>query len=311
MSALMGRETDPPVRVGSGVFADQLSGRYAALALVAALNHRRRTGEGQYIDLSMAECITNLLGHFLAGSARSGRLPPRLGNRDAVYAPQGIYPCRGQDEWLAVTVKNDRQWQELVDLIGSPRLRDPALTAAEGRRRCHDEIDDAIAGWTADKDKDDLSGLLQSRGIAAGPVRKVHDSLFDGHLAARGAFQMVRHTQPVLGYAAHPHLTTPWVAAGKRRARLTDIRHAGADNASVLRRWIGMTATEVAALGRRGALVDSGPLKVEIRVAPPVPSTPDFAERLGLPRAEDGSPNPRSRPLQPPGLPRTEDGSDA
>src|SRR6185437_2425556 len=95
MNAQMGAANDPPMRVGSGVFADQASGRYAALALLDALAHVRATGEGRTLDLSMYETIVHLLGETVLAAARTGAVPTRLGNRDARQAPQGVYRCAG------------------------------------------------------------------------------------------------------------------------------------------------------------------------------------------------------------------------
>ena len=116
LNSVQGRDDEPPVRVGSGIFADQLSGMYAALAIVAALEHRQRTGQGRYIDLAMAECVTHLLGPSVVYTERTGSLPGRPGNRDPHRAPQGTYACRGNDQWLALTVADDEQWSSLVEL---------------------------------------------------------------------------------------------------------------------------------------------------------------------------------------------------
>ncbi len=289
MNSLMGRESDPPVRVGSGVFADQLSGRYAALALIAALNHRRRTGEGQYIDLSMYEAIVHLLGREVMRAALTGGAAERRGNRDSRYAPQGVYPCKGEDEWIAITVKDDAQWRALAALLGDARLQNPELATVPGRQDCHDEIDVVISSWTGLHEKNELAALLQSRGVAAGPVRKVSDSMFDPHLAARGVFQTVTHTAPILGFDAHPHPTTPWVAEGRRRHKLTEIRYVGADNYSVLRRWAGLGRKRVETLVAAGALADVGGLPVVERAGPAAPRDRDFGERLGLPPTTEGA----------------------
>jgi crotonobetainyl-CoA:carnitine CoA-transferase CaiB-like acyl-CoA transferase len=305
MNALIGRPDDPPVRVGSGVFADQVGGRYAALALIAALEHRRRTGDGQYIDLSMAEGITHLLGDKILSAARTGRLPERRGNRDALIAPQGVYPCKDEggrtrsardgdevaerdtthpsDSWVALSVRTDAEWRALRDLLDDPMLCDPALECVEARRRAHDAIDAAIAAWTRRHTKDAAAALLQERGIPAGPAQKTSDLPLDPHLAARGAFSLVRHQRPILGHGAHPHLTTPWQATGLARHQLTDIRDDGQDSARILKRWLGLPPREVARLQECGALLPPTPLLVQ---EPPVPANtpvdPEFGARLGL-----------------------------
>ena len=285
MNRLMGRESDPPVRVGSGVFADQLSGRYAALALVAALKRRRETGQGQYIDVSMYESISHILGQFMLSAARSGgSLPPRIGNRDPDMAPQGIYPCAGDDEWVAISVRDDREWQALKAVVGDERLDAPAYDTFAGRVNGHDTIDEAIALWTRGRAKLEAAEQLQAHGVAAGPVQKVSDIPFDSHLRERGFLQDVEHQQPLLGYAAHPHLTTPWVVEGRDRAELTDIHFAGADNVRVLASWLGAGDEEIEALTAAGAIFSLQVAELQDRAPVGGASTDhDFGQRLGLP----------------------------
>jgi crotonobetainyl-CoA:carnitine CoA-transferase CaiB-like acyl-CoA transferase len=287
LNSIQGRADEPPVRVGSGIFADQLSGMYAALAIVAALERHQRTGQGRDIDLAMAECVTHLLGPALMKTARTGTLPGRPGNRDAHFAPQGTYPCRGQDQWLALSVADDDEWSALVDLVDDPRLRRPAWRTAAARLAAHDQIDTLLAEWTCRGDKNELAADLQGRGIAAGPVNQVDDLLFDPHLAERDVFQPVVHPQPLLGVKSHPHPAMPWTAMGLRRAMSRDIRPNGADNYAVLHRWLNLSRAEVSRLQACGALTVGEPFHVdEVPDAPGVPRDPTFAARLGLPRAE-------------------------
>jgi crotonobetainyl-CoA:carnitine CoA-transferase CaiB-like acyl-CoA transferase len=291
MNRLSGREQDPPVRVGSGVFADQLSGRYSALALLAALNERRVSGKGRYIDVSMYECIVNLLGQYVLNAARTGRsMPPRRGNRGAASAPEGIYPCAGHDEWIALSVRSDDEWRSLTAIVGDPRLENPGYATGAGRLEGHDRIDAVLAGWTAAQSKLALADKLQAAGVAAGPVQKVSDMPFDPHLAARGFFQMVPHDHPMFGYMAHPHPTTPWQAEGRSRALLRDFRFAGADNEAVLKSWLGLTSAEVESLASCGAIFKAEPIADRAAIPVAGPATPDFAERLGLPLALENEP---------------------
>ncbi|MBK6562781.1 CoA transferase [Candidatus Amarobacter glycogenicus] len=280
LNCLTGPESGPPIRVGSGVFSDQLGGRFAALGLLAALEARARTGAARYIDLSMAEAITLLVGHTVV-AAGVGDTPPRLWNRDRDFAPQGIYPAKGEDEWLAITVKDDSQWKALAALAGSPRLQDSEFDTAWARHANHDAIDALLSGWTATQDKDELAELLQRHGVAASPVQKSRDPLFDPHLKSRGLFDWVQHERPILGFAAHPHPTTPWIAAGHARHPLKDIHFHGADNARVLGEWLGATPKEVAALEASSALIVLRDVQVEDRRT--AYRDEDFAEQLGLP----------------------------
>lgn len=280
MNRLIGEDPEPPIRIGSGVFSDQLGGRFAALALTAALEERQRTGKGRYIDLSMVEAISLLVGNTVADAAL-GIEPARLGNRDRDFAPQGVYRCKGEDDWIAITVKDDRAWNALRAEMGDAAPADPALATVEARRAGYQVIDAALDAWTAAFDKDELAQRLQRLGIAAHGVAKSRDPLFDPHLGERGLFKQVMHERPILGYAAHPHPTTPWFAVGYERPDLSDIHFHGHDNIAVLNRWLDYEPEQVALLEAEGALIRLSGVKVEDRQTNYRDA--DFAEQLSLP----------------------------
>ena len=297
MNALIGPEDGPPVRIGSGVWADQLGGRYAALALIAALEERQRTGKGRFIDFSMAEGISQLLGHTVLEAALGQPTPARLGNRDRDFAPQGVYPCLGEDEWLALTVQTDRQWGALVrflvsaGVVPAAELNRKELAAVAGRHAHHDEIDAVITAWARQRDKDEAAEALQRLGVPASPVQKNRDPLFDPHLRERGLFKWVEHAHPILGYNAHPHPTTPWFADVHARPELTQMRYHGQDNVSVLRDWLAVPEDEVHRFEAAGALI--APFEVEVEDRRTTYRDDDFAEQLDL--AGEHRPSPLSR----------------
>jgi crotonobetainyl-CoA:carnitine CoA-transferase CaiB-like acyl-CoA transferase len=294
MNALMGGPAELPQRVGGGVFADTLAGRYAALAICAAIVERDATGRGRAIDLSMYECIVAGLGDRILRAAAEGGVPPRLGNRSEEFAPQGIYPCRGDDEWLAITVASDAQWRALKQQLRSPDLDDPALDCFDGRRAAHDRIDEAIARWTATRDKQAAADDLQRAGVPAGPVQKPGDVAVDPHHRGRGFFRTVRHGAPILGYRTHPHMRMPARAAG-HTPHLSDHHAEGESAPAILRRWLGADDAEVARLAAERAFGAPRPL-IPPGVEPPTwfgtgdaERHADFAARLGL-EPEPGRP---------------------
>src|SRR5690606_25962850 len=131
------------------VYCDYHAGLTAAFATVAALRHRDRTGEGQYIELSMLEGELQLIAPALMAVTMNGRVQSRIGNRHAWLAPQGVYRCSGEDRWVAVCVETDEQWRALATAIGHPELADaPGYDSAEDRRAHHEEIDGLIEAWT-------------------------------------------------------------------------------------------------------------------------------------------------------------------
>ena len=285
MNKLMVEEEERPFRLQTGVFSDQLSGRHAAFAITSALLKRHETGVGASIDLSMTECITHLIGEEVVAASMNGgeltewqRQRRRHPNRDAEFAPQGIYPCRGDDEWVAIAITSEKTWRALAGLVEG--LDASADVAA--RRADHDAIDARIGAWTEPLAKDDVMHRLQALGIAASAVRTVRDSATDPQFSARQSLQMVQHKKPLLGYDAHPHPPLPWRVLGRLRRRLTDFRNSGQDNATVLARWLDYPRRRVNQLERNGALSRSDQLDMSVR-QPTTYHDPDFARIVGLP----------------------------
>ena len=128
---------------------DAASGATGAFAALMALRRRETTGVGELVEISQAENMLNHIGELLIDASRTGTVHQPLGNRHRVYAPQGCYPCAGDDQWAVISVTNDEQWQALVGVLGSPQwATDDELSTAEGRQQRHDEIDDYLSAWT-------------------------------------------------------------------------------------------------------------------------------------------------------------------
>jgi benzylsuccinate CoA-transferase BbsF subunit len=159
---------------------------------MAALEHRRATGEGQYIDLSQAEAALHLLTPALLEWTVNGRTWERAGNRDRTFAPHGVYPTAGHDQWIAIACTGDGSWATLAELLGRADLA--GLTAAERHAR-HDELDGLIAAWTAGADGAERMGLLQARGVAAHVVANSAEFVADPQIDHRGHFVEVTHAK--------------------------------------------------------------------------------------------------------------------
>ncbi len=182
-----------PVRSGIN-YADPIAGMYAGGALMLALIHRARTGQGQEIDLSLRETLP--VGEMFMDFSMNGRFFPRLSNREPGRAPHGVYRCAGDDRWLALAINTDAEWQALRAEMGDPEwARDAALAGAYGRWRRHDELDAQLNVWTAGQDNIVLAERLQAAGIAATPVLTPPEALKSPHLAARGWWQIMHHPE--------------------------------------------------------------------------------------------------------------------
>lgn len=183
-----------------GAYTDFVACALGAVALLAALDHRRRTGQGQWIDLSQLEAGLQLLAPALLEEAVNGRTWGRRGNDDPEACPHGTYPCAGEETWVALGVETPAEWRALATLIGrSGWGPDPALASVAGRRARVREIDAAVAAWTRARDSEAAARLLQEAGVAAAPVASCADLHADPQLAHHGFFVRVEH--PVLGTA--------------------------------------------------------------------------------------------------------------
>jgi len=174
-----------------GAYTDYISPRFLAAALMAAVDHRERTGEGQYIDVAQAEASIAFLAPAVLDYEVNGRLAPRPGNRHPVMVPHGVFPVAGEDRWIAIACQSEEAWRALAAAAGL----DPALAAldADGRRAREDELEAALAAWTSPQEGAALAETLQAAGVAAHAVQTAADVAADPQLAHRGHFVEVEH----------------------------------------------------------------------------------------------------------------------
>jgi benzylsuccinate CoA-transferase BbsF subunit len=169
LASVSGYPGKGPSEIGIS-YGDPNAALHAALAVLAALRHRDRTGEGQFIDMSQWESAVGLGVEALMDTVMNGTQPPPQGNRDLVEAPQGVFRCAGEDEWVALACWGDAQWHALARAIGRPDLEhDERLRTAAGRKRNEDLLETAIAGWTATRSPDAVVEVLQASGGAKLP----------------------------------------------------------------------------------------------------------------------------------------------
>lgn len=238
-------------------YTDSPAAMVNAFAILAALEFRSRTGQGQWIDLSMYELGASLISEAVMDYFMNGRTGGRMGNREPLLAPQGCYRCTGRDQWVAVSVENEPQWVSLCRVIGRPELAaDPLFSNAVARKKHHDELDVIIQEWTGSRDHYEAMHRLQEAGIPAGAVLTNKEMLLDPHLFARGFFQEVQHpADQEVGRRLHPG------AAWKIESASPGIRNAapslGQDNQSVLTALLGITAERIRGLEGAGILGDA------------------------------------------------------
>jgi crotonobetainyl-CoA:carnitine CoA-transferase CaiB-like acyl-CoA transferase len=193
-------------------YGDPILGMFALLAINAALMHRARTGRGQYIDVSMYEAMGMILPEALLEYAVNGREPNPLSNHDPLMAPHNCYKARGgPEDWVAIAVGNEQEWQALCEAIGQPSLaRDPRFSSAAMRKRNEAELDAVITQWTSTRDRWEVTGQLQLAGVAAFPTLSNQDVAHDPHLRERGFLVELEH--PEVGKRIHAGI--PWTMSG-------------------------------------------------------------------------------------------------
>jgi crotonobetainyl-CoA:carnitine CoA-transferase CaiB-like acyl-CoA transferase len=231
------RDDDMPMKSGIN-YADPIVGMQAAGAVLMALIHRRRTGRGQFLDLSMRETTITLIGEQVATYSATGRLPERIGNRHPFHAPQGCYPAAGTDRWLTICVRSDGEWRALAAAIDRPDLAEDERFATEAARLAnHDALDDILSDWSRDRDALEATHQLQQAGVAAAPVQYVPDLLDDPHLAARAFWARVE--EPEFGVNPYPRL--PFQIDGEPVAIRTPPPRFAQDNDAVFGGLLGLS----------------------------------------------------------------------
>jgi benzylsuccinate CoA-transferase BbsF subunit len=219
-------------------------GSTGAFAVLAALYHRKMTGEGQHIDLSSAEAVSALMGDAFMDYTMNGRVQERDGNRDRAMAPHAVYRCR-DDKWVSIAVGTEAEWRALCGVIGDARLtRDERFADEFSRWQNQDALDGVIGEWTASRTPIEVMETLQAAGVAAMPVYGGEEIVTDRHVLARGAIEEVEH--PLMG--KKKVLGPPW-RLSKTPARI--LRHGpllGEHNDYVLGDLLGMSRDEIARL---------------------------------------------------------------
>ncbi len=190
---------DSPVGPGYS-HADTIAGLYAAFAVLASLDYREKTGQGQYIDLSEYEAVCTLIGPDLLNAAAGNPETLPGGNQSgyALSAPHGCYKCRGADRWCVIAVFNEREWQALTGVLGHPDwVNGPKFSTMSKRRKNEKELNERLDRWTSKHSAEEIVKILQEAGVPAGIVQNAGDIANDPHLSERDCFVNLRH--PILG----------------------------------------------------------------------------------------------------------------
>ena len=235
-----------------GAYTDFISHRLGGLAILAALQHRRRTGQGQHIDLSQLEASLQFLAPSLLDFDTNGRVAGRVGNYSPHAVPHGVYPCRGDDRWVAIVAETDTQWEALCQAIGdSAELHVEQFATFQDRKAHERECDERLAEWTRERSPEEVMRILQSAGVPAGVVQSAADLLQDVQLHHRQHFMTLSHKE--IGSHIYERFA---IRSSQTSPRLDKAAPClGEDNEFVYMQLLGMDPEEYTALSRDGAFL--------------------------------------------------------
>jgi crotonobetainyl-CoA:carnitine CoA-transferase CaiB-like acyl-CoA transferase len=241
MSAATGYSDGPPCNLQGP--ADPIAGVHATVALLAALEHRRRTGKGQLIEVAQVEVGAAVAAEPVIESSLTGLVREREGNRHREYA-QGVYPTCDPDDWVAVSIRDDADWQSVAELIGAATPADARFNSPLARLDNHDALDDVIGGWTTGRSAEQAVDALTARGVPAERVLTADRMYAIDQLDARGYYAEIEH--PITGRHRFPG----WpfrISPGPERHHRTPSPTLGQHNEEVLSS-LGLTGPEIAEL---------------------------------------------------------------
>jgi crotonobetainyl-CoA:carnitine CoA-transferase CaiB-like acyl-CoA transferase len=256
-------------------YTDFLASWTAQLAVMPSLIYRARTGRGMWIDLAMYQVGASFMGEGILDFAFNGRRTRRLGNRHEYMSPHGCYPCKGQDEWVTMAVRDDADWQAFCRVMGQPSLvADPRFADPLTRFQHQDDLDAIIGKWTSIKSYYQVMEEFQAQGVPAGPVLNARQLLGDPHLRARGLFEAVEH-RPETGLGCREYLGRGWKLCGNDLHIRKPAPRLGEDNHYVLGQILGLSTREIDQL-RPDAVIG------EILEGASIPSSVPLARQVEL-----------------------------
>ena len=234
-----------------GPYTDYPAPRLNVLAILAALDYRRRTGKGQYLDMSQYETGIHFLAPLILDYAVNQRVANRMGNRSTYAAPHGAYRCRGEDRWCTIAVFTEEEWQSFGRVIGNPPwTNSPKFTTLLARKENEDELDRLVEAWTIDYSAEEVMSVMQATEVGAGVVQTGEDLLeHDPQLKHRHFFWKLDHPEVEEYRAPRPSFILSKSPYELRRAPLM-----GEHNEYVLKELLGMSDEQIAELVIEGVM---------------------------------------------------------
>jgi crotonobetainyl-CoA:carnitine CoA-transferase CaiB-like acyl-CoA transferase len=227
-------------------FGDAVGGLNGTAAILTALWHRQRTGEGQFVDLSQVECLFPLAAPGILHQSVHGQSPQRFGNAHPDHAPHGVYPCEGDDAWVVIQITDETQWHQLQDVV-------PSLTAfgdLNDRLAKREAIDACIGTWTQQHTATEVMQTLQAAGVTAAKLNNGQELLHEPHLHDRGYLQWLERDY----VGVQPHPSAPFRTAAEPIPITSPAPTLGQHNHTILRELLGLSADELQKLEQQGII---------------------------------------------------------
>jgi crotonobetainyl-CoA:carnitine CoA-transferase CaiB-like acyl-CoA transferase len=251
MALLWGYADSPPDALCKLAYPDYIAAGTLALAVLTALHHRARTGQGQFIEIAQVEATAAAMELAFLDYFANGTIAVARGNRDPNCVPQGCYPCQGHDAWCVVSCHTEAQWRALAQIIGGTTLADDTRFATTTDRwQQHDTLDALISAWTRERTPHQVMRLLQTVGVPAGVVQTAEDLWRDVHLRARDYMITLAHAEP--GTVEHPGIPVRLHATPGQIQRPAGLL--GEANAAVFCDLLGLSPDELARLVADGVV---------------------------------------------------------
>ena len=250
LSALTGYVGGPPMMAGFS-YGDPNGGVHATFAVMSALLHREKTGQGQYIDLSQWEAAIMLLPEAVMDYSMNGTQPERMGNRDPHMAPHGVFRSKGNDRWVSLSVRDETEWQRLCEVMGQPKLSSDARFASLAARKENEAaLEEIVTAWTQEISAAEATQNLQQVGIPAYPSLDAIDMVNSPHVGARDYFVELEH--PEVG--TRRHMGIPWTMSRTPCEVRRPAPCLGQDTDAVLAEIVGLSQDEIATLREKDIL---------------------------------------------------------
>jgi benzylsuccinate CoA-transferase BbsF subunit len=240
---------DRPSLAPTTYYTDQLVPMFGALGIMAALDYKRRTGKGMYIDQSQMESGLNFVTPLILDYQANNRKPVLKGNQSAYCAPHGVYRCMGEDRWVAIAVTTETEWQSFKKVIGNPAWTDlPEFADMAARLKNVDKLDELVADWTADLTAEQVMGVLQGAGVGAGIVATSKDLDNDLQLGYYNFYRQLDH--PYMGKLRYYHPAAIKLSRAETEVKMPVLL--GEHTDYICQEFLGLSKAEIENLRAKG-----------------------------------------------------------